>query len=932
MAHAKRASIALLAALLATFTLQLTDIPTSSANGIPEPDLLDAGGQSTCQIDGDGQIHCWGYGTGGLLGNGSTANVGVSQRAEAGTPVLAGNRTAVQVSVGDYHTCAVFSDNNFLCWGSAANGVLGYGNATGITDPSVLTPLDWGDGRLTTYIATATQHTCAILDNGDLQCWGSGQYGKLGYGNTTTIGDNETASDVGPVNVGNGRTVKKVAVGNSATCAILDNDALKCWGSGATGQLGQGNTNDLGDNETPDTIPAINVGVGRHAIDVSVGSGTTCALLDNNTVRCWGANSSGQLGTGTSANIGDDETPNTAPVIDFGGGHTATQVDAHYLGACALLDNGTVKCWGANALGVLGQGNGNQVDNPANVSPVALGTGRTALAISKGDLHVCVRLDSRAVKCWGNGAVLGYGNSTTIGDNELPSTIGALFVPQADKPTGVSASGGSGQATVSFTPPDDLGSPFTLFTITSNPGNIVASGTSSPVTITGLTNGLGYTFTVKGTNEGGFSQTSDPSNSVTPAGTPAAPAAPTGTVNPGKVTLNWSAPNNGGSSITGYVVTPYIGGVAQTPIDTGSTTTSYEVTGLVNGTTYTFTVAAKNTNGTGTASSQSSGYKPQGPPSAPVNLTAASQSSTSALVTWSAPTTDGGATIAGYTVKYRPVNGQWIDIQGNPTSPVTLTELSPGTSYEVSVVAVNTKGNSPAATATFATTVPPVTGIAAPVFITPQGTVQDVPVYTPPTPAPIVAATPSGLGSWALAPDGGVFTAGDAGFFGSMGGQPLNAPAIGIAPTPSGAGYFVVGSDGGVFTFGDAPFHGSMGGQPLNSPITGIAPGCTSDGYYLVGGDGGVFAFGDVGFHGSMAGQQLNGPMTGLVDSCGKQGYWTFAKDGGVFTFGDALFYGSLGSNPPPGGVIGMVSAPDGNGYWLIGADKHAYGFGSVAN
>lgn len=229
-------------------------------------------------------------------------------------------------------------------------------------------------------------------------------------------------------------------------------------------------------------------------------------------------------------------------------------------------------------------------------------------------------------------------------------------------------------------------------------------------------------------------------------------------------------------------------------------------------------------------------------------------------------------------------------------------------------------------------TPPPAPGISAPIKVNPDGTVVDVPVTPSPDPSKQkTASTPTGLGSWTVAPDGGVFTAGDAPFFGSMGGLPLNSPIVNIAPTATGAGYLLVASDGGVFAYGDANFQGSMGGQPLNAPVTGIAESCDQTGYYLVAADGGVFAFGEVGFHGSMGGKPLNREMIGVVDRCGGDGYWTFAADGGVFAYGDAQFYGSLGSNPPAGGIIGMVSAPDGNGYWLIGADRRAYGFGSVA-
>lgn len=115
-------------------------------------------------------------------------------------------------------------------------------------------------------------------------------------------------------------------------------------------------------------------------------------------------------------------------------------------------------------------------------------------------------------------------------------------------------------------------------------------------------------------------------------------------------------------------------------------------------------------------------------------------------------------------------------------------------------------------------------------------------------PASGIIPTATGGGYWVVAQDGGVFSFGDAKFFGSMGGQPLAAPVVGAAAHPSGNGYWLVASDGGVFNFGASKFFGSMGGQPLAAPITGIAAHPSGDGYWLIGGDGGVFAFGSAPF------------------------------------------------------------------------------------
>ena len=195
-----------------------------------------------------------------------------------------------------------------------------------------------------------------------------------------------------------------------------------------------------------------------------------------------------------------------------------------------------------------------------------------------------------------------------------------------------------------------------------------------------------------------------------------------------------------------------------------------------------------------------------------------------------------------------------------------------------------------------------------------------------------IAATP-GQGYWQVARDGGVFSRGDAGFFGSKGGQPLNAPIVGMAVAPGGQGYWLVGADGGVFAFGSAGFFGSMAGQPLNAPVTGIAAAPNGQGYWLVAGDGGVFAFGPgAAFFGSAGGQALNAPITGIAAAPDGRGYWLVGADGGLFTFGPgAGFFGSGAGQTGRAPVVGIAAAPNGQGYWLAGADGGVFAFGPGA-
>ncbi|MDP7373808.1 MAG: hypothetical protein QF588_07995, partial [Candidatus Poseidoniaceae archaeon] len=141
-------------------------------------------------------------------------------------------------------------------------------------------------------------HTCAILDNGDLKCWGRDQYGQLGDGGSNPGTDLNAPSSTA-IDLGSGRTAVAVSSGYLHTCAILDNGDLKCWGGDSDGQLGDGgsNTQTLEPSSTP-----VNLGSGRTAVAVSAGTSHTCAILDNGDLKCWGENGQGQLGDGGNFN------------------------------------------------------------------------------------------------------------------------------------------------------------------------------------------------------------------------------------------------------------------------------------------------------------------------------------------------------------------------------------------------------------------------------------------------------------------------------------------------------------------------------------------------------------------------------------------------------------------------------------------------------
>jgi lipoprotein-anchoring transpeptidase ErfK/SrfK len=196
--------------------------------------------------------------------------------------------------------------------------------------------------------------------------------------------------------------------------------------------------------------------------------------------------------------------------------------------------------------------------------------------------------------------------------------------------------------------------------------------------------------------------------------------------------------------------------------------------------------------------------------------------------------------------------------------------------------------------------------------------------------APIVgiAATHSHKGYWLLASDGGIFSYGDAHFYGSTGAMHLNQPVVGIAPTPTGRGYWLVASDGGIFTFGDAHFYGSTGAMHLNQPIIGMASTPNGRGYWLVASDGGIFTFGNAGFHGSTGSTVLFSTIAGMATSHTGHGYWLASADGRIFNYGDAPAMARVFPTSP---IVGIQSTPAGTGLWLVSSDGAVFTTGTAA-
>lgn len=392
----------------------------------------------TCALLEDATVKCWGRGNTGRLGYGDTSDRG-NMPGDMGDNLprvsLGSGLNPVQLSAGTFHTCARLNDASLKCWGQGSSGMLGYGDVNNRGDGpgemgDSLATVDLGTGRTAAKIALGGAHTCAILDDATVKCWGFGGNGQLGYGDTTSRGDapGEMGDNLPTVDLGTGRTALQISPTSFHTCALLDDNSIKCWGSGTAGRLGYGDVLIRGDepDEMGDNLSRVDLGTGRTAIQVAAKTTHTCALLDDATVKCWGSGSFGQLGYGDTNNRGDEpgEMGDNLPSVDLGTGRTAVQIGTGSSHTCALLDDSSVKCWGAAGLGQLGYGDMiDRGDGPGemgdNLPSLDLGTGRAAIQLAVGNDHSCVLLDDATVKCWGFELFgrLGYESTANLGDN-----------------------------------------------------------------------------------------------------------------------------------------------------------------------------------------------------------------------------------------------------------------------------------------------------------------------------------------------------------------------------------------------------------------------------------------------------------------------------------------------------------------------------------
>jgi len=392
-----------LALAAAGITLQIDDgIPgahAAVASVLNSAIMVTRGVNHTCAVTALGAAFCWGKNDYGQLGNGSTADSSVPVQ------VLGLTSNVVAITGGKGHTCALLTGagGGVRCWGRNYAGQLGDGTTNTSAVPVIVT-----DTSNFVGIAAGGSQTCAWTSTGGAKCWGYGGNGELGNGSS--------ANSSVPVDVnGLPSGVSEIAAGYSHTCALTTAGAVKCWGYGGEGRLGN-------NSSLPSAVPVDVVGLSSGVVSLSAGRMHNCAVMNTGVAMCWGYNAGGQLGVG-------DNTNRFVPTAITALSNTVTLLAAGFSHTCAKLSSGTVYCWGNNDSGQLGTSGGD-----TNVPVAASNVNGSISALTADDRNTCLLTTAGGVKCWGNNASGQLGNASQTNTDTPVDVIGFGSVPPSPPP------------------------------------------------------------------------------------------------------------------------------------------------------------------------------------------------------------------------------------------------------------------------------------------------------------------------------------------------------------------------------------------------------------------------------------------------------------------------------------------------------------------
>jgi alpha-tubulin suppressor-like RCC1 family protein len=399
---------------------------------------ISTGASHTCVVLSDGGLRCWGKGI--SLGYPDAVDIGDDEHPYQAGDVPTGGKVK-QVAAGSSFTCALYEAGNIRCWGFN-HGLLGYGHEDDLFGPGNTPDLlpDVDVGGPASQIVTGGSHTCALLESGDVRCWGVNGLYELGTGDQVSVGDNEVPGSRSPVLLGDKAT--SISTSDHHTCALVEGGFVRCWGiilgPPATGPIGYGGAEIVGDDEA---LPDLgNINVGGSALAVAAGQAHTCVLLSEGRVRCWGIGHHAKekvalhtLGYQENEDIGDDEPPASAGNVDVGG--QVVELATAGSARCARLTSGSVRCWGTDlsTTGVLGHANGDAIGDdeaPAAAGNVEIGGSAVLLSSGGPTHHMCALLDDDSLRCWGSNSLgeLGLGSTDNVGDDETPADVDPIRV------------------------------------------------------------------------------------------------------------------------------------------------------------------------------------------------------------------------------------------------------------------------------------------------------------------------------------------------------------------------------------------------------------------------------------------------------------------------------------------------------------------------
>jgi alpha-tubulin suppressor-like RCC1 family protein len=371
----------------------------SSTNSETISSVMDTGAVHTCGILENGSAMCWGRDTYGQLGDGGEATTNTRPNTYVDAP---NDVTVSQIFTGPYRTCAILSNDVTNCWGFNEDGQSGDESTNTYKSPT--NEVNFPEGRVAKSMGMGNKHTCAILDNDQLACWGADQHGALGNG------DSNSEDQYSPVIISTpaDRTTVKIDAGVSHTCILMDDGGIMCWGRDNVGQLGNGESSPTTFAPESDVI----LPEGRVATDFSVGNEHSCAILDNDSVVCWGMNNYGQLGDNSTTNA------KTPTFVHLPNGSKATRISSGSGHTCATIENGSLYCWGHNKNSRLGIGTSGGV----RTIPTFVSANQSIVKISASAEHTCVLSENGSISCWGrnNYGQLGLGHT---GERNTPNQL-----------------------------------------------------------------------------------------------------------------------------------------------------------------------------------------------------------------------------------------------------------------------------------------------------------------------------------------------------------------------------------------------------------------------------------------------------------------------------------------------------------------------------